>query len=76
MAAQIIFLYFAFFSQEQKASEKKASAKKSKSQQNTKGTVKLMKRKTPKNSDTQKICCSHPKIEQGGFTVECKECRL
>ena len=26
--------------------------------------------KIPKNSDTPKICCSHPKYEQGGFTAE------
>ena len=24
----------------------------------------------PKNSDTPKICCSHPNIEQGGFNKE------
>ena len=41
-------------------------------------------RKNPKNSDTRKICCNHPKFKQDGFTVDkciqkmqmdCKQCR-
>ena len=29
-----------------------------------------MYRKIPKYSDTQNICCNHPKFEQDGFSEE------
>ena len=32
---------------------------------------KLVYRKNPKISYTRKICCNHPKFEQGGSTIMC-----